>query len=66
MRIWNKCLSSSEIETLFTEETAEDIRYVKVDGVWTKAKSAWVKGSSGWTESSWDDIKTIFSTDKVR
>lgn len=66
MRIWNKCLSSSEIETLFTEETAEDVGYVKVDGVWTKAKSAWVKGSSGWTESSWDDIKTIFSTGKVR
>lgn len=40
--------------------------YVKVNGVWTQAKSVWVKGSSGWTESSWDDIKTIFSTDKVR
>ena len=66
MRIWNKCLSSSEIETLFTEEAAEDVGYVKVNGVWTQAKSVYVKESTGWTASSWDDLQTIFKTDKIK
>lgn len=66
MRMWNKCLSSSEIETLFTEEAAEDTGYVKVNGVWKQAKSVWVKESTGWTEKSWDDVQTIFKTENVK
>lgn len=66
MRIWNRCLTSTEIETLFTEEATEDIGYIKIDGIWTRAEKVYIKESTGWTAASWEDLQAIFKTEKVK
>jgi hypothetical protein len=50
MCLWNKCLSSSELETLFTEDTSGSGVYLKNNGSWTEAQAIYQKNNGSWTQ----------------
>lgn len=62
MCLWNKCLSSSELETLFTEEVSGTGLYLKSGTTWTEAQSLYKKTNGVWTTVSSTDIKDILDT----
>ena len=62
MRIWNKCLSSSEIETLFTEEETPWL-YQQIDGKAVPVKKVLRKVNGSWSEEL--NSKDDFDTGKV-
>ena len=50
MCLWNKCLSSSELETLFTEDTSGSGVYLKNNGSWTEAQAIYQKNNGAWIQ----------------
>ena len=61
MCLWNKCLSSSELETLFTKVSDTGI-YLKSGTTWTKANTIYQKVNGNWAEISFDDAKDLIIT----
>lgn len=57
--------SDKTVIIIFSNESGGSA-YIKINGEWVRAKSVWIKNATGWTESTWDDIQTIFETEKVK
>lgn len=65
MCLWNKCLSSTEIETLFTEETTGSGLFLKSGTAWTEATKIYQKASGSWTEITSTDLKSVLDAGKI-
>lgn len=59
MCLWNKCLSSTELATLFTEEVSGTGLYLKSGTIWSEAQTIYKKSSGIWTEIAANDVKDI-------
>lgn len=57
MALWNKCLSASEIETLFEEETTGSGLFLKQGTSWKEAQSIYKKVSGSWVQITSSDLK---------
>lgn len=62
MCLWNKCLSSTELTTLFTEDVSGTGLYLKSGTAWAEAQTIYKKSSSIWTEITASDVKDILDT----
>lgn len=58
MCLWNKCLSSTEIKTLFTEKTSTGL-FVKSGSSWSEAQTIYQKVNGTWSEITSTDLKSI-------
>lgn len=59
MCLWNKCLSSTEINTLFTEKVSTGL-FVKSESTWSEAQAIYQKVNGVWSEITSTDLKSIF------
>lgn len=62
MCLWNKCLSSTELETLFTEEVTGTGLYLNSGGSWTEAQAIYQKSNGSWVEVNATDLKSSFDS----
>ena len=51
IRLWNKALSESEVQTAFTEIESPKYSYIKIDGVYTRASKSYQKKNGIWVET---------------
>lgn len=58
MCLWNKCLSSTEIETLFTEEVSGTGVFVNSGSTWTEAQAIYQKVNGTWSEVTATELKS--------
>lgn len=56
MCLWNKCLSSTEIETLFTEKNSTGV-FLKSGTTWSEAQGIYQKINGVWNKISSTDLK---------
>ena len=62
MCLWNKCLSSTEIETLFTEEVSGTGVFVNSGSTWTEAQTIYQKINGEWSEITVADLKSTLDS----
>lgn len=58
MCLWNKCLSSTEIETLFTEAPSGTGLFLNSGSTWSEAQTIYQKINGAWTEIAATDLKS--------
>ena len=58
MCLWNKCLSSTEIETLFTEEASGTGLFMNTGSTWTEAQTIYQKVNGTWSEVTATELKS--------
>lgn len=63
MCLWNKCLSSDEIETLFTK-ISETGLFVKSGDMWSETQTIYQKSNGVWTEITTTELKTMLENGK--
>lgn len=66
MCLWNKCLSSSELETLFTEEPSGSGVFIKQGTGWNEAQKIYQKKLGTWTEIDSSDLSTLMKTANLK
>ncbi len=59
MCLWNKCLSSSEIETLFTEQPIGSGLFLNESGTWSEAEEIYRKKDGAWVQITATDLKSL-------
>lgn len=60
MCLWNKCLSSTEIEMLFTQIVPGSGIFLKAGSAWKEAKEAYQKKDGTWISLSATELKKLF------
>lgn len=66
MCLWNKCLSSTEIEALFTEESTGAGVFLKQNDNWVEAQKIYQKKLGTWTEIDSSDLYTLVKTNNLK
>lgn len=66
MCLWNKCLSSSEIQTLFTEAPSGSGLFMKNNGKWVEAQGIYQKQNGAWAETNVSVVKSILDDSDVK
>lgn len=64
MCLWNKCLSSAELETLFTKKTTGSGLFLKSGTAWAEAQEIYQKTNGVWTQVTANDLKEILDAGK--
>lgn len=65
MCLWNKCLSSSELTTLFTEAPSGTGLFLKSNSSWAEAQAIYRKVNGSWTEIDAESLKNILDSSGV-
>ena len=59
MALWNKCLSDTEIATLFEEETTGSGVYLNSNGTWSEATAIYQKSGTSWNQITQSELLEI-------
>lgn len=62
MALWNKCLSSTEIATLFEEETTGSGVYLNSSGTWSETTAIYQKSGTTWSQITQSELLEILES----
>lgn len=66
MCLWNKCLSNTEIETLFTEAPSGTGLFMNSGSAWTEVQAIYQKVNGSWTEITATDLKSNLDSTGIK